>query len=85
MPDGAPLVLTSTPAGARTARVGRVRAAGRRLVRNEEPTLSDALAAVRRSLWAEAARFPTARRAGDRVEVPRALLDRPTDLACHAA
>ncbi len=53
--------------------------------RKEEPTFSDALAAVRRSLWAEAARFPTAQRAGDRVEVPRAVLDRLTDLACHAA
>ncbi len=35
--------------------------------------------------WAEAARFPTSRRAGDRVEVPRAVLDRLTDLACYAA
>lgn len=50
-----------------------------------EPTFSDALAAVRRSLWAEAARFPTSPRAADRVEVPRALLDRLTDLACCAA
>jgi hypothetical protein len=53
--------------------------------RKEEPTFSDALAAVRRSLWAEAARFPTPRRAGDRVEVPRAVLDRLTEIACHAA
>jgi len=53
--------------------------------RKEEPTFSDALAAVRRSIWVEAARFPTSRRAGDRVEVPRAVLDRLTDLACHAA
>jgi DDE superfamily endonuclease len=53
--------------------------------RKEEPTFSDALAAVRRSLWADAAHFPTSPRAGDRVEVPRALLDRLTDLACHAA
>ena len=53
--------------------------------RKEEPTFGDALAAVRRSLWAEAARFPTSRRDCDRVEVPRAVLDRLTDLACHAA
>ena len=53
--------------------------------RKEEPAFGDALAAVRRSLWADAARFPTSRPAGDRVEVSRAVLDRLTDLACHAA
>jgi DDE superfamily endonuclease len=53
--------------------------------RKDEPTFSDALAAVRRSLWADAARFPTSPRASDRVKVPRAVLDRLTDLACHAA
>jgi hypothetical protein len=53
--------------------------------RKEEPTFSDALAAVRRSLWAEAARLSTSRRAGDHVEVPRAVLECLTDLACHAA
>ena len=53
--------------------------------RKEGPTFSDALAAVRRSLWAEAARFPASPCAADRVEVPRAVLDRLTDLACHAA
>ena len=53
--------------------------------RKDERTFSDALAAVRRSLWADAACFPTSSRAGDRVKVPRALLDRLTDLACHAA
>jgi hypothetical protein len=53
--------------------------------RKEEPTFSDALAVVRRSIWAEAARFPPSRRNCDRVEVPRAVLDRLTELACHAA
>ena len=53
--------------------------------RKEEPTFSDALAAVRRSIWADAARFPTPPRPGDRVEVARTVLDRLTDLACHAA
>jgi DDE superfamily endonuclease len=53
--------------------------------RKEEPTFSDALAAVRRSLWAGAAPFPTSRRGGDRVELPRAVLDHLMDLACHAA
>lgn len=51
----------------------------------EAPTFSDALAAVRRALWAEAARLPTSPSGGDRVEVPRAVLDRLSDLACHAA
>ena len=53
--------------------------------RKEEPTSGDALAAARRSLWAGAARFPTSRPAGSRVEVPRVVLDRLTNLACHAA
>jgi hypothetical protein len=53
--------------------------------RKQEPTFSDALAAVRRSLWADAARFPTSAPASDRVEVPRAVLDHLADLACHAA
>jgi hypothetical protein len=51
----------------------------------EEPTFSGALAAVRRSLWVEAARFPASPRAADRVEVPRSVLDRLTDMACLAA
>ena len=53
-------------------------------LRKEEPTFGDALAAVRRSIGADMARFPTSRHAGDRVELPRVLLDRLTDLACHA-
>jgi len=53
--------------------------------RKDEPTFSDALAAVRRSLWADAARFPTSPRGDDRVEVRRAVLEHLTDLACHAA
>jgi DDE superfamily endonuclease len=48
------------------------------------PTFGDALAAVRRSLWAEAA-LRTSRHPCDLVEVPRPLLDRLTSLACHAA
>ena len=51
----------------------------------EEPTFGDALAAVRRSLWAEAARFPASPRAADREEGPRSVLDRLTDMACLAA
>lgn len=76
--------LVALRAGALHARGALVpRSAG--WYRKEEPTFSDALAAVRRSLWADAALFPTSRRAGDRVEVPRAVLERLTDLACHAA
>ena len=48
------------------------------------PTFGDALAAVRRTPWADAAsRTSTADR--DAEEVPRAVLDRLTDLACYAA
>ncbi len=50
----------------------------------ERATFSDALAIVRRSLWAEAA-FRTSRRPCDLVQVSRPLLDRLTGLACYAA
>jgi hypothetical protein len=50
----------------------------------ERATFADALAAVRRALWAEAA-LRTSRRCGDLVEVPRPLLKRLTTLACYAA
>jgi hypothetical protein len=47
-------------------------------------TFSDALAAVRRTLWAEAA-FRASAAGGEAEKVPRAVLDRLTDLACYAA
>jgi hypothetical protein len=50
----------------------------------ERVTFSDALASVRRALWAEAA-FQTSRQQCDLVEVPRPLFNRLTTLACHAA
>jgi hypothetical protein len=50
----------------------------------ERVTLSDALASVRRALWAEAA-LQTSRRQCDLVEVPRPLFNRLTTLACYAA
>jgi hypothetical protein len=53
--------------------------------RKNEPTFSDTVATLRRSLWAEAARFPASPHAPDSVQVPRAMLDRLTDLACFAA
>lgn len=50
----------------------------------ERVTFSDALASVRRALWAEAALCTSPRRR-DLVEVPRLVLDRLTALACYAA
>ena len=47
-------------------------------------TFSDALAAVRKELWTAQA-FPTSRHARDLATIPRALLDRLTDAACHPA
>lgn len=52
--------------------------------RKEQVAFSDALAAVRRWLWAEA-RLSTSPLNRDTVKVPRAVLARLTDLACHAA
>jgi DDE superfamily endonuclease len=47
-------------------------------------TFSDALAAVRRAIWADAASRTSA--AGGKAEkVPRTVLERLTDLACYAA
>ena len=50
----------------------------------ERATFSDALAIVRRALWAEAA-LRMSRRQSDLVQVPRPLLSRLTALACYAA
>jgi hypothetical protein len=47
-------------------------------------TFSDALAAVRRVIWAEAALRASASD-GEAAKVPRVVLDRLTDLACYAA
>jgi hypothetical protein len=47
-------------------------------------TFSDALAAVRRALWADAA-FRASAADGGTEKVPRAVLERLTDLACYAA
>jgi len=47
-------------------------------------TFGDALASVRRALWAEAA-LRTSRRQRDLVEVPRPVFNRLTPLACYAA
>ena len=47
-------------------------------------TFSDALAAVRRAIWADAA-LRTSATDRDPAKVPRAVLDRLMDLACYAA
>ncbi len=47
-------------------------------------TFSDALAAVRRAIWAHEALRASAPD-GEAEKVPRAVLDRLTDLACYAA
>jgi hypothetical protein len=47
-------------------------------------TFSDALASVRRAIWADAT-LRASRTDGEARKVPRAVLDRLTDLACYAA
>ena len=52
--------------------------------RKDKPTFSDALAAVRRRLWAEAA-LSTSHSSTQAKKVPREPCNRLADLACHAA
>jgi DDE superfamily endonuclease len=52
--------------------------------RKTVPTFADALALVRRRLWAEQA-FCVSVAAPDTVKVPRAVIDRLTQLLCYAA
>ena len=51
--------------------------------RKTVPTFADALALVRRALWAQQA-FCASAAAPDTVKVPRALIDRLTQLLCYA-
>jgi DDE superfamily endonuclease len=48
------------------------------------PTFSDALALVRKELWAQASFYGSSREVG-MVKVPRALVERLTDAVCYAA
>jgi hypothetical protein len=48
------------------------------------PIFADALAVVRRQLWAVTT-FPTSPADADLVKVPRALVDHLRDLLCYAA
>jgi hypothetical protein len=66
------------------ARAGRLRPMPAAWYAKERATFGDAIAAVRRSLWAEAA-LQTSRSDRDLVQVPRPVLDRLTTLACYAA
>ena len=52
--------------------------------RKDKPTFSDALAAVRRRLWAEAALL-TSHSSANAEKVPRELFNRLANLACYAA
>jgi hypothetical protein len=52
--------------------------------RKAQPTFADALALVRRELWAQAA-FRLSAREPDLVKVPRRLVERLTETLCYAA
>src|SRR5215210_2589590 len=49
------------------------------------PTFTDALALVRKELWAQEATFYGSSREADTVKVPRAFVDRLTEAVCYAA
>jgi hypothetical protein len=49
------------------------------------PTFADALAMVRKELWAQEMTFCGSPVETDTVKVPRAFLERLTDAACYAA
>ncbi len=51
----------------------------------QRPTFSDALALVRKELWAREATFCGSPAESDTVKVPRALMERLTDAVCYAA
>jgi hypothetical protein len=49
------------------------------------PTFADALAMVRKELWAQEQTFCGSQSATDTVKVPRAFVERLTDVVCYAA
>jgi DDE superfamily endonuclease len=51
----------------------------------QRPTFSDALALVRKELWAREATFCGSQWETDTVKVPRALVERLTDVVCYTA
>jgi hypothetical protein len=53
--------------------------------RKRDPTFSDALALVRKELWAQEQTFCGSCSATDTIKVPRAFVERLTDAVCYAA
>ena len=53
--------------------------------RKSHPTFSDALALVRRQLWAQEATFCGSSEDTDTVKVPREFVERLTEAVCYAA
>ncbi len=53
--------------------------------RKRHPTFSDALALVRKELWAQEATFCGSSRESETVKVPRDFVERLTDAVCYAA
>ena len=49
------------------------------------PTFTDALALVRKELWAQEETFRGSLSDSDTVKVPRAFMERLTDAVCYAA
>lgn len=49
------------------------------------PTFADALALVRKQLWAQEETFCGSPSATDTIKVPRAFMERLTDAVCYAA
>ena len=49
------------------------------------PTFADALALVRKKLWAKERAFYGLPSATDTIEIPRAFVERLTDAVCYAA
>jgi len=49
------------------------------------PTFADALALVRKELWAQEETFYGLPVRGDTIKVPRAFMERLTDAVCYAA
>ncbi len=49
------------------------------------PTFADALALVRKEVWAQEQTFYASRAQIDTVKVPRAYVERLTDAVCYAA
>lgn len=67
----------------RMVRAGTLRRAA--WYRKRHPTFADALALVRKELWAQERTFCGLSAQTDPVKVPRAFVERLTDAVCYAA